>query len=171
MARNIVLTGLMGSGKSTIAQILSERLGFKLVDTDELIEYREKKSISHIFADSGEAYFRKTEAEIVKEISKSTNVIISTGGGVVENQENIDNLKINGVLFYLYAPPEELYRRVKSQNHRPLLLNSDPEGTLTQLLNKREKFYTQAHYTINTSGKSTDEIADEITEIYKKYEI
>ena len=105
---NIVLTGMPGSGKSTIGKELSASLKKEFIDTDALIVEREKREISDIFATDGETYFRNVEKEVIKEVSLRKNVIISTGGGCILNPENIKNLKANGRIFFLDRKPEDL---------------------------------------------------------------
>lgn len=166
MTKNIVLTGLMGSGKTTIGKILAEKLNMKFTDTDELIVQKAQKPIKLIFAEKGEHFFRKIESEIIKDISKEDNLVISTGGGTVIKEENLSNLKQNGILFYLYAPAEELYKRIKDDSERPLLKTENPLVTLRNLLESREKFYNQADFKINTAQKTPEEIAEEIINLY-----
>ena len=105
---NVVLTGMPGSGKSTIGQLLSKELGKEFIDTDALIVEKEKREISDIFAKDGEAYFRDVEAEIIKEVSLKKNCIISTGGGVILREENVKNLAANGKIYFLDRKPEDL---------------------------------------------------------------
>ena len=105
---NIVLTGMPGSGKSTIGQLLSTELGKEFIDTDALIVEKEKREISDIFAKDGEAYFRDAEAEVIKEVSLKKNCIISTGGGAILREENVKNLAANGKIYFLDRKPEDL---------------------------------------------------------------
>lgn len=106
--RNIVLTGMPGSGKSTIGKVLAERLNREFIDTDNLIVAKTGREISEIFATDGEAEFRKIEREIIEEVSLKNGLVISTGGGAVLNGENITNLKHNGIIFFLDRDLEEL---------------------------------------------------------------
>jgi shikimate kinase len=168
MPKNIALIGLMGSGKTTVAKLLSEITDREFLDTDILIENEAKKKINEIFELYGEIFFRKLEMSVIKKVGELQNKIISTGGGCVENRENLENLKKNSVIFYLKANPEELYDRIKDDSTRPLLKNSNPVETLKQLLKKREPFYNQADEIIDTEGKQPDKIVNEIIEKYKK---
>ena len=106
--QNIVLTGMPGSGKSTIGKALSEKLGKEFVDTDELIIKNEKMPISEIFARHGESYFRSAETEAIKEASAKSGFVIATGGGAVLKKENVDYLKSNGKIFFLNRPIEDI---------------------------------------------------------------
>ncbi|MGB3057214.1 MAG: shikimate kinase, partial [Candidatus Omnitrophota bacterium] len=96
--KNIVLVGFMGTGKTTIAKVLARSLGKKYVNTDDLIESREKKSINDVFKDDGEAYFRKVEKEVIKEASRQADQVIDAGGGVVLDPENMENLRMTGIV-------------------------------------------------------------------------
>ncbi len=162
MKKNIVLVGLMGCGKSSVGNVLAEKTGLKLVDTDELIEQQENKTISEIFKINGEKYFRELEHQCAKSLSNNASLIVSTGGGMLENTKNMDLFKQNGYVLYLYAPAKELYKRVKNETHRPLLKNSNPLETLSSLLEQRAATYEKADFTINTLNKQVCEIADEI---------
>lgn len=156
MIKNIVLIGLMGSGKTTVGKLLAEKTGMKFVDTDELIVQKAGKSIKQIFADEGELFFRDLESEVIEEVSLQENTIISTGGGAVLRDENTENLQKNGILFYLYAPAEELYERIKNDKERPLINTSNPVETLKKIQASREMFYERADYKIHTSGKTLE---------------
>ena len=168
MTKNIVLIGLMGSGKTTIGKKVAEKLNMKFVDTDELITQKAKKSIKLIFAEDGELFFRDLESEVIEEASRQENIVISTGGGVVLREENIDNLKKNGILFHLFAPAEELFERIKDDSERPLINTENPVKTLKTIQDNREIFYGQADFKINTGEKPPDEAADEIIEKFNR---
>jgi shikimate dehydrogenase len=140
---NIVLTGMPGSGKSTIGKELSGSLKKEFIDTDALIVDREKREISDIFATNGEAYFRNVEKEVIKEVSLRKNVIISTGGGCILNPENIKNLKANGRIFFLDRKPEDLV----PTDDRPL---ANEKSKIMKLYEERLPIYQRtADYIIN----------------------
>lgn len=162
MGKNIVLVGLMGAGKTTVGELLAKMYGLVFVDIDKVIELDAGMSISKIFAAKGEEYFRKLESTMILTFSNKSDSIISTGGGAVENGENLKNLKKNGIIVYLKASPEKLFERIKGENNRPLLKNTDPIETLKNLLNKREKNYLKADIIIETDNKTKEEIAEEI---------
>lgn len=168
MTKNIVLIGLMGSGKTTIGKKVAEKLSMKFVDTDELIVKKAQKSIKQIFAEDGELFFRNLESEVIEEVSKQENIVISTGGGAVLREENIDNLKKNGILFHLFAPAEELFKRIKDDTERPLINTKNPIKTLKTIQDNREIFYGQADFKINTGEKPPDEATDEIIEKFNR---
>lgn len=160
---NISVIGMMGSGKTTVAKILFAKLkNFILVDTDSLIEEREKSSINDIFANNGEAYFRAAETDVLVNILKKDNQIISTGGGIVLKDVNLEQLKQHSVVFFLDADIDTLFERVKNNKDRPLLNNGKIREKIDVILNQRRKKYEQAHYIIDTNNKNPDIIADEI---------
>ena len=166
--KNIVLIGMMGAGKSTIAHLLDEKLkNFQYLDIDKEIEKLANKHIPEIFALHGEAHFRQLEHEMIAKYSNYHNQVIATGGGVVENVENIALLKQNGVIFYLSATAEELYERVRKTSHRPLLQKENPKKILKDLIKKREPYYKMADFEVNTKNKELLEIVQEIIEKYE----
>ncbi|MFA5059798.1 MAG: shikimate kinase [Candidatus Omnitrophota bacterium] len=165
MNKNIVLVGFMGAGKSVTAKQLQELSQRSLVSTDELIEKKEGKAISRIFQENGEAYFRDLERKVIEEISRKENLIIDCGGGVILDQGNIDNLKKNGVIFYLKVSPEIIYERIKHETHRPLLKVDNPKIKIKELLEKRQSRYEQADQIIDTSGKTIDQVAGSILKL------
>jgi len=165
MDKNIVLIGFMGSGKSKIARRLAEKLRVDLMATDALIETKAQQSIDAIFKAHGEAYFRDLESEIIKEVSLHRGIIIDCGGGVVLRKENLQQLKTNGIVFYLQAAPEIIYERIKNEKHRPLLNTLDPLGCIKALYNQRLPLYNQADFTIDANDAS---IEGPVVEILKK---
>ncbi len=162
MKKNIVLTGFMGSGKTSVGNRISKMLGMKVVDTDDLIEERMCVSINDIFSRHGEAYFREVEKGIVKEVSELEGRVIVTGGGVVLNKENIRNLRKKGIIVYLHVTPDAAYARVKAQTHRPLLRVEDPLKKIKELLEQRAPFYADNDLTIDTTGLTVDKVVDEV---------
>ncbi|RMD60242.1 MAG: 3-dehydroquinate synthase, partial [Nitrospirae bacterium] len=159
----IVLTGFMATGKSSTGRELAKRLGYEFVDTDELIVEREGMSIKEIFEKKGEPYFRELEKRIVKEVSKRDSVVIAPGGGAIKDEENMRALKRNGIMICLRAEPEEILRRVKSEEGvRPLLNVPDPLSEIKRLLREREKFYREADFSLDTDDKDVDTVVDEI---------
>lgn len=124
--KNIVLVGMMGAGKTTIGELLATKLNRELKDIDRVIEQEQKKSIIEIFTDDGEEAFRKLESETIEKFSNMSDLIISTGGGALEKANNLSNLQKNGIIIYLKADIEELFKRVKNETQRPLLKEQDP---------------------------------------------
>ena len=166
MMKNIILIGFMGSGKTTIGKALEEKTDMTFVDTDELIEAYEGCKISEIFADKGEAYFRRLENETLKDLLASTDSkVISTGGGIVTNQANIPLLKQLGKVFYLRIKPETVVERLEGDKTRPLLIGEDKLVKVEQLMTGRKELYEMAaDKTIDTDGLSVSEIVCGILE-------
>lgn len=160
--KNIVLVGFMGTGKTAVAKRLARKLKMRYINTDDIIEDRENRAISDIFADEGEPYFRKVEKEVVREVSSVDNAVIATGGGVVLDDENLENLRKKGVIICLNASPELIYERTKSYTHRPLLNAPDPIGKIRELLKSREPYYKKADYQVDIMGKDIDKITEEV---------
>lgn len=163
MKNNIVLIGMMGAGKSSVAQLLAKNLPeFTLCDVDWLIENDEKMPISEIFEKFGEGKFRELETKKLEEIANKTNQIIATGGGAFENPFNRKLLLENGSVFYLKASAEELFDRIKSQTHRPLLQKGFGVEKIREILEIRQTNYEKAHFVIDTTSKSFYNIVNEI---------
>ncbi|MDI6654264.1 MAG: shikimate kinase [Candidatus Hydrothermarchaeota archaeon] len=160
--KNIVLTGFMGAGKSSVGRRLAEKLGMGVVDTDDLIERSAGMKISEIFAKHGELHFRELEKKAVAEVSKLENHVIITGGGVVLKEENMKNLRKNGIIVYLHAMPEVLYERVKNEIHRPLLQVKEPIKKIKELLEFRAPFYADNDFMIDASELTVEEVVEEI---------
>lgn len=164
--RNLVLTGFMGTGKSTIGKEAASRLNLVFVDIDKIIENRMQKSISNIFSEYGESYFRRLEKETIEEYSRNQGQVISTGGGVVLDEENMRNLKSSGVVILLKARPEVIFRNVSKDCNRPLLQDKDPMNRIIQLLESREKYYKNNHYDLDVSDLTVMEAVDQVVRLY-----
>jgi shikimate kinase len=160
---NIVLIGFMGSGKSTIGKVLSQQLEMDWIDTDIFIENKMGMSIDQIFEKYGEEDFRNIECSVIEEISETKNKIISCGGGSVLNKENISNLKKNGKIIWLQAEVEDIYKRLKEDQSRPILKGKMKKEYISELLQERESYYLEASdMSIHTHMKDKDEIGKEI---------
>ncbi|MCL0096891.1 shikimate kinase, partial [Thermodesulfovibrionales bacterium] len=142
--KNIVLTGFMGTGKTEVSRILSQKLNYILIDVDSEIEKEQNITIAEIFKQYGEARFREIESGVIKRLSEAKNAIISTGGGAVLKQENIDNLKKNGVVVCLTALPETILKRTSNNDDRPLLRVENPILKIKELLEFRRPHYEKA---------------------------
>jgi 3-dehydroquinate synthase len=161
----IVLTGFMGTGKTSVGKELSRQLGYRFIDTDVLIEEREGKPISLIFKDKGEAYFRKLEQATVEEVSKIRNIVIATGGGIIKNRKNVENLGRRGIIVWLKADPEIILKRVMTEGgKRPLLDVKEPLEEINKLLSERLPLYRQADTSVDTNYITPQETAQEIME-------
>lgn len=156
----------MGTGKTSVGKRLSSQLRMRYVDTDDVIEKDNQRQISDIFEQDGESVFRQLESDAVNKVSELDNHVISTGGGVVLKETNVAKLKENGIVFCLRATPEEIYRRVGHQTHRPLLQTPDPMETIRTMLTERAPYYAKADHTVETTGRSFEEITADIKRIY-----
>ena len=156
---NIVLIGMPASGKTTIGNMLAERLpSYTLIDTDSVIERTQGLSISEIFEKFSEDYFRKLEYDTIKMVTQGDKKIISIGGGAFENPDNRATLLNFGKVFYLKSDLDVLYYRISKDTTRPLLQRENPKKILENLLAKREENYQKAHYIIDTDLMKEDEI-------------
>ena len=166
MMKNIVLIGFMGSGKTTVGKALEESTNMSFVDTDELIEAYEGSKIRNIFENKGEAYFRRLENETLKNLLSCTDhKIISTGGGIVTNQDNVTLLKQLGKVFYLRIKPETVVARLEGDKTRPLLMGEDKLIKVEGLMDSRKELYEiAADKTINADCLSINEIVCRILE-------
>lgn len=168
---NIVLVGLMGSGKSSVGRILAETLDRPFIDTDQAVEHEAGVSVAELFAREGEAAFRDREAAAVADAAGRPGQVIATGGGAVLRPENRAALRRCGLVFWLDAPPEELLRRAVGQGveQRPLLAGPDPLERLRSLArNRAEAYAAAAHYRLDTAGRGARAVAEEILAILKE---
>jgi shikimate kinase len=160
--KNIVLTGFMGTGKTTVAKILSQKLGFVLVDVDSEIEKEQNTTITDIFRRLGEAAFRDMESAMIKKLSSLKKTVLSTGGGAVLRDENMRALRENGVIVCLMASPETILGRTRTSEHRPLLQVDNPLQKIRQLYDSRKPYYEKADIIIKTDDIGPFEVAEEI---------
>jgi len=137
-------------------------LHFEFVDTDELIQTRTGRTIADIFAQKGEPVFRELERDVVAELAGRIKAVISTGGGLPTNPDNLAALKSHALVVCLWASPEKIWERVRNQSHRPLLHDPDPQRKIRELLEIRAPFYRQADVLINTDLRSAREVAQQI---------
>jgi shikimate kinase len=163
--RNIVLVGFMGAGKTVTGRVLAKRTGMELVDMDSIIEERQGKTIPEIFAQDGEPAFRVLERALVKELSKRSGLIISTGGGIVLNPDNIADFEKNGLVVCLKASPETVFQRLEKDTTRPLL-SGDKKGQISTLLARRKPLYDAITHGIDTDGLTDEQTADPILKLY-----
>lgn len=160
---NIILTGFMGAGKSTVGMRLAERLKMEFVDLDREIEKVTGMSVSQIFKRYGEIRFRSEENLMVEKLAKRDGLVIATGGGTVLREENMQILRKNGIIILLEASPEDIFARVsRKRGTRPLLRKNLTIENIEAMLADRDPFYQQADHRINTSGKDLDTIVKEI---------
>ena len=179
MAPCLILTGFMGTGKSSIAPILARRLAWAYIDSDEVLVARAGKSIAAIFENEGEAQFRKLEREVIEDISRNRPLcplsgkplpaIIATGGGVLMDEANFRALNHAGVIVCLSARPEVIARRVeRSRTRRPKLLEGGkPLGErIAELMEQRKEAYARAEAIVDTSDLSVERAADKVLAVF-----
>lgn len=158
---NIVLTGFMGTGKSTVGRLVAERLGRRFVDTDALIESRHGP-IPELFASHGEEHFRVLERELAAELASATGLVVSTGGRTMLDPANQETLGATGVVVCLAASVDELVARLRDEaEHRPLLRDGDPADRIAALLAERASGYGRFPQ-VATDGRTPDDVADAV---------
>jgi shikimate kinase len=166
--RIIFLVGPPGAGKSTIGRMLSSKLGFDFVDTDQIIEERTGADISWIFDVEGEDGFREREHQVLSELVEKTNLVAATGGGIVLRDDNRSLLHRLDAVVYLEAGLKQLVDRTAKDKKRPLLQVDNPEKKISELLAKRKPFYESvADYVVNTDGHSPKSTVQTILNLIK----
>ena len=160
--RNVILVGFMGTGKSTVASLIAERLGWNKIDLDTSIESAECATIPQLFADKGEPYFRNAETNaLIRELEGREGQVVATGGGAVLAEQNRGIMLSNGLVVALTASKETILERVQNDPNRPLL-KGNAAASVPELLEKRKYAYDFAHLRIDTTGRTPESIADEI---------
>ncbi len=167
MKKNLVLTGMMGVGKSTIGKSLAKKLSFEFIDIDTLIEKDQGRSISSIFKNKSEEYFRKLEREITLRELKNTETVISLGGGAFLNKSIRNAVKNSSVSFWIDVSPNILIKRLKKTKKRPLLLNKNLEVTVNKIYAQRMKIYSKADFRVKCNFLNRDKITNEIFKLYE----
>ena len=165
--KNLVLLGMMGSGKSTIGRILSKKLNLSFIDIDNEIEKNEGSIIKEIFDKKGEKHFRKIEEKITLKHLGSKNIVISLGGGGFLNNKIRSEILANHFSFWLKWKNSTLIERIQNSKKRPIAINSSSEE-LKLLILKRSKFYSKANYKIDCNKLLKQEIADKIIKLYER---
>ena len=151
----IALVGLPGSGKTTVWRNLARRLGLAFTDSDSLLERRLGCAIRDYFEREGEAAFRDAEQEVIDELTGAAGGVLSTGGGAVLREINRQRLHQRSFVIYLKSSPDELFRRLRHDSHRPLLQVADPMQRLRDLFAQRDPLYREtAHFVIETGRPS-----------------
>ncbi|MUV39652.1 Shikimate kinase [Lentibacillus sp. JNUCC-1] len=165
--RCIYLIGFMGSGKTTVAKETGQLLGWRVIDLDQEIEERFGR-ISDIFKRKGEHAFRCFESEVLEAV-RGDDIIVSTGGGIVENKKNVDYMNYNGYVIHLQASFKEISKRLKNDTDRPLWNNGQKKQR--ELYTKRLSLYHQAaHFNLSTDCQTPEEIACQIAKLSKSFE-
>ena len=167
-SRNIVLTGFMGTGKTTVGRLLAEQLEYEFIDTDQMIEQRHGK-VTDIFREKGEEAFRTIEREVASELADRRRLAISTGGRMMLDPHNVTSLSRNGRIFCLVATPDAILERIAgdpSQIERPLLSGPDPRRRIVELLAERGPGYGRFAQ-IDTDGVGPEAVADELAALVR----
>ena len=159
--RNVILVGFMGAGKSVCGRLLARRLGRCFVETDDMITSREGCSIPEIFARHGEARFRQLEAEAVEALALKSGDVVATGGGLPCREGMMDTLRGLGTVVWLRGEPADLLERARRQGARPML-DGRSDDDVVALYRARERYYGQAHLTVDTSGRTVDQVVAEL---------
>lgn len=173
MKTHLFLTGFMGAGKSKIGPLLADKFGCPFYDSDSLIEDETGMTISDIFKEYGEPYFRSIESDIISRlVHYDTRSVIALGGGALINDDSFKQIKDNGILIYIKSSPEEIYKRVKDSGKRPLLSGSADSSReesmlirIRTLLTERAPVYEKANIIIDRDPLTLEEI---VTEIFNK---
>ena len=152
---NLILVGMMGSGKTTMGRALSKHLGKEFVDSDEEIQKRTGVTIPHIFDIEGETGFRQRETAAIRDMAGRDNMVLATGGGAVLAEQNRPMLQQNGIVIYLKANVHDLWQRTRHDRNRPLLQTPDPYAKLTELFQQRDPLYRQVADIVVQSGKQS----------------
>ncbi len=160
---NIVLTGFMGTGKTSVGQRIAELMNREFIDTDVVIEHRQQKTINEIFSHQGESHFRKLESQLCEELSTQKNFVISTGGGTFLSKTNRELFERDSKIFCLTAHVDTILQRLSQTSHLPLFPRSRQD--IAYLMQSRAFAYNAIHHQIATDNRSIDEIAHHIIEL------
>ena len=163
---NIIITGFMGTGKTTVGKLLATKLGYDFVDTDELIVARSGQTVEEIFQEKGEEAFREMEAAVATELGGKEGLVIATGGSMMLDPANAAALSKGGRVFCLVAGPEEILERLAHdpEIRRPLLDGPDPMARVVEIMREREEGYACFPQLV-TSGKSPEELTNLLLEL------
>jgi shikimate kinase len=162
--KNLVLTGFMGTGKTTVGSILASSLKRTLIDTDQMIEEKTGLTVLQIFERHGESYFRDLESEEILRLKqyRPGSLVIATGGGAVLRGRNLKILLENGVIIALTASPSAILRRISKTNQRPLLAGEGASEKIKTKLREREQYYRHCSFQLDTTGRTPQQVAREI---------
>jgi shikimate kinase len=159
---NVVLIGFMCSGKSSVGRQLARRLGRTFFDTDELITKQVGSPVADIIRTKGEAAFRDIEKKVVQLVALSDLCVISTGGGVPQDADNMRELARTGEIVWLKVSPDVVLKRAGNLQSRPLIDPKDPQGSVEKRMKEREQFYSKASIAIDTDQLSIDDTVEKI---------
>lgn len=160
---HLILVGLPGAGKTSVARAVGEQLGRKVVDFDAEIARREGLSVAEIFSSKGEVYFRKLERELTEQLRETDGMVVSPGGGWIANGDCLALLRPPAIVVYLKVRPDVAVARMgPATADRPLLRSPDPAGEVRRLLEAREALYLQSNHTVGTDMMTFDEVVGSI---------
>ena len=168
MEKNLTLTGMMGVGKTTIGKRLAKKLNYAFVDVDKIIEKQEGESISSIFKNKGEDYFRKIEKQLTIMKLKKNNSVISLGGGAFLNSSIRQYSKKHSISIWLDVPIEILIKRLKKSKNRPVIGKERTNDLIKKIYFVRKKFYNKADYRIKCEKLTLKQIIEKILKFYEK---
>jgi shikimate kinase len=167
LKKNLVLTGMMGVGKSTVGKNLAKKLKLKFIDIDQIIEDQEKKAISEIFKENGENHFRKIEKKITLNELKKNNVVIALGGGAFIDKIIRKKVIDTSISIWLDLSTDKLLKRLKNVKKRPLLSRENLEISINKIYSERKKFYNESKLRINCDLLELNEIVNKIVKLYE----
>lgn len=159
---SIVLVGIMGCGKSTVGKRLAQRLGLEFIDADSEIERAANMTVSEIFAEHGEPYFRSGEERVIARLLGEGPQVLATGGGAFMSEATRAEIAQNGLSIWLKVDFDTVMARVRRRSTRPLLQNPDPEGTMKRLMADREPIYAKAALTVRSKDVPHESVVDQI---------
>ncbi|MES0883687.1 shikimate kinase [Roseibium sp. SCP14] len=161
-SRSIVLVGIMGCGKSTVGKRLAQRLGLEFIDADSEIERAANMTVSEIFAEHGEPYFRSGEERVIARLLGEGPQVLATGGGAFMSEATRNEIGEHGISLWLKVDFDTVMARVRRRSTRPLLQNPDPEGTMKKLMAEREPVYAKAALTVTSKDVPHESVVDQI---------
>ena len=167
LKKNLVLTGMMGVGKTTVGKILAKKLKLKFVDTDKIIQIKEKSTIKKIFEDKGESYFRNIEKKTTLEELKKKNLVMALGGGAFIDASIRREIKISCISFWLDLKLESLLTRLKNATKRPLIDQNNLERSINKIYSERKKIYNKSNFKIKCDSMKIDEIVNKVIQLYE----
>ncbi|OMF76104.1 shikimate kinase [Paenibacillus glucanolyticus] len=166
MGKNIILIGMMGTGKSTVGRLVADSLGYTLIDLDTEIEKLDGRTIPEMFEADGESYFREAESAALRSVLLRKGIVVASGGGAVLSTENCEAMKQGGWVVALTADAASIVERVRGDVNRPLLAG-DVEERVGRILDERKDKYLFADVMIDTVGRSAEEVATDILTHYR----
>lgn len=166
MGKNIILIGMMGTGKSTVGRLVADSLGYTLIDLDTEIEKLDGRTIPEMFEADGESYFREAESAALRSVLLRKGIVVASGGGAVLSSENCEAMKQGGWVVALTADAASIVERVRGDDNRPLLAG-DVEERVGRILDERKDKYLFADVMLDTVGRSAEEVATDILTHYR----